>query len=231
MAVQNPFINRVTALNYPISFSAMNIEVDSTDNDVTLVLPSQREYYAYQQSVGYFNNIFNGFNITWVAGNNPVKVVAHPDDINGFTPNLPSVSLSINDSVNFKATSNGGWSYVYSGLGGSTALMYKGLIYQSSTQPPRITVLQNTLGFVPALVYNGVGDYSTVLGVNAFDPQKTIVFLGVGNLVNTESNILSKEYAFINPTGGQLQIYTLNNKSASSDDVLSNTPISIWVKN
>ena len=104
----------------------------------------------------------------------------------------------------------------------NTYKVYTALLTQTGGTEPVAEVLENTLGFTPTWVYNGVGTYSIV--DSSFLQNKTTV--NVFQNVNGWS-ILFPSYIL---AGGAIYLNCVVN-GTTQDNILSNTCIEIKVYN
>lgn len=117
-----------------------------------------------QGTVGYINNQSNGsVNVYPATG----------EGIQSHATNAPFL-LQVNQVVMFVGLDAGLCAMFLYTDGLSNVRVYKGLVSQSGTAAPTVTVLENTLGDVPVWGYVGVGSYSLVL-TGAFPAAKTLL--------------------------------------------------------
>ncbi len=121
--------------------------------------------------------------------------------------------------------------FVEAAIGGTTALVYRAVLSQSSTGAPTATVIENTLGGSVVWARSGMGTYTATLA-SAFTVNKTQIFLGnewtpfgasdfaVLRTVKTSTSVVTLVSYLADPSGGTF---------ASSDDVLAGTDILITV--
>lgn len=112
-------------------------------------------------------------------------------------------------------------------------LVFRGLISQSGTSTPTLTVLENNTGLTITAARNGVGQYSIVPSVGTFDFSKTYYHLE-NNIDNTDNTIVLRirQNDSGGLTSGSLKINTtatVSGVTTSYDDLLVKTPIEIII--
>lgn len=94
--------------------------------------------------------------------------------------------------------------------GGGGPLVYKGLLVQSGTSDPTVTVLENTLGGTVVWARTGVGTYTGTL-TGAFPANKIIgpgFGVGYANYVGTVGGL--RQYALQRQTNNNIILYWFN---------------------
>lgn len=100
--------------------------------------------------------------------------------------------------------------------------VFRGLISQTGTSVPTITVLENTLGFNITANYSGVGLYGLVSG-GALDNAKTFYSFQLNNLSNTVANTLRA-----GKTGSNnFTIYSYGPGNVLTNGIMVNCPFEI----
>jgi hypothetical protein len=122
--------------------------------------------------------------------------------INDGTPTTKKITVA-----NFKAS-----------LGFPSRVLYANL-NQSGTDAPTMTVIKNTLGYMPTFLYDGVGDYTMM-----FDES-----INASNAILTAGYTRYPYITAIRLSGGGVKIDTYNRSSGTADGVLVNASIKLEI--
>jgi hypothetical protein len=102
--------------------------------------------------------------------------------------------------------------------------VYTALLTQSGTAAPTATVLENTLGFVPDLVYSNVGVYALSNLVSGFTLNKTVLFL-TGDIGSNATYGISRSGV------SQVRVISRDDLGNTSNGLLVNATVEIRVYN
>jgi|688.fasta_scaffold180225_1 hypothetical protein len=100
--------------------------------------------------------------------------------------------------------------------------VFRGLITQTGTSVPTITVLENTLGFNITANYSGVGQYGLLSG-GTLDDAKTFYSFQLNNRNNTSANTLRAGKVSSN----SFNIYSYAPGNVLTNGILLNCPFEI----
>ena len=103
-------------------------------------------------------------------------------------------------------------------LGLPSRVLYANL-NQSGTDAPTMTVIKNTLGYMPTFLYDGVGDYTMM-----FDEA-----ISASNAILTAGFTQFPYITAIRLSGGGIKIDTYNRSSGTADGVLVNASIKLEI--
>lgn len=111
--------------------------------------------------------------------------------------------------------------------GGPTYKIYRALLTQTGTDPPVVTVLQNTLGGTVAWTYVTTGAYRAAL-TGVFTLDKTSVYMGSTYIISEDFSTIQTSHA--NANSIVVSTYSFAAGSiAPLDGILAETAITITV--
>ena len=137
--------------------------------------------------------------------------------------NLTELTTATNDSVlvindGTPTTKKITVANLKSSLGLPSRVLYANL-NQSGTDVPTMTVIKNTLGYMPTFLYDGVGDYTMM-----FDES-----INASNAILTSGYTRYPYITAIRLSGGGVKIDTYNRSSGTADGVLVNASIKLEI--